>query len=98
MKKLRDGDVNWLPEARGNAVKIIATLLPYLPDGYDYRIVFMRRAMPEILASQRTMLIRQGEDPDKVSDEQLQFVQPPHTAGAGLAYFPKECLSVGCGL
>jgi hypothetical protein len=78
VKKLRDGDVEWLPEAQGKAVKVIATLLPYLPDGYDYRILFMRRALPEILASQRKMLVRRGEDPDKVSDEQLMDLFTRH--------------------
>jgi len=29
----------------------------------------MQRAMPEVLASQRQMLIRRGADPDKSSDE-----------------------------
>ena len=71
VKKMREGDVGWLPEARGKAVKIIATLVPYLPEGFDYKILFMRRALPEILASQRKMLLRRGEDPDKVSDVQL---------------------------
>ena len=50
---------------------MISTLLPYLPNGYPYRIIFMRRAMEEVLASQRKMLINRGENPDKVSDDQM---------------------------
>jgi len=49
----------------------VSTLLPYLPDGYRYRIIFLRRAMEEVLASQRRMLINRGENPDKVSDGQM---------------------------
>jgi hypothetical protein len=71
VKKLMKGEHSWLAKSNGKAVKVISTLLPYLPDGYHYRIIFMRRAMEEILASQRKMLINRGEDPEKVSDDQM---------------------------
>jgi hypothetical protein len=71
VKKLKEGDVAWLPEASGKAVKVIAALLTHLPPNYDYKVLFMRRAMPEILASQRKMLVRRGEDPNKVNDEEM---------------------------
>ena len=71
VKKLIKGDRSWLERSNGKAVKVISTLLPYLPEGYHYRIVFMRRAMEEVLASQRKMLINRGENPDKVSDDQM---------------------------
>ncbi len=64
-------DKAWLKGAQGKAVKIIATLLKHLPPDYDYQIIFMRRNMDEILASQRRMLIRRGEAPDKIEDEKL---------------------------
>ncbi len=71
VKQLPKGDTAWLPEAHGKAVKVIAILLPHLPTDYNYRVILMRRAMPEILASQREMLIRRGEDPEKISDDEL---------------------------
>ena len=71
VKKLMKGDRDWLADANGKAVKVISTLLPYLPDDHHYRIVFMRRAIEEVLASQRKMLINRGEQPDKISDEQI---------------------------
>ena len=71
VKQLIQGEHSWLAQANGKAVKVISTLLPYLPDGYHYRIIFMRRAMEEVLASQRKMLINRGENPDKVRDEQM---------------------------
>lgn len=49
-------DKSWLPAAQGKAVKIIAQLLPFLPSNYDYKIIFMRRAMSEVLKSQQIML------------------------------------------
>ncbi len=70
VKKL-EHDKAWLKGAQGKAVKIIATLLKHLPPDYDYQIIFMRRNMDEILASQRRMLIRRGEAPDKIEDEKL---------------------------
>ncbi|MFL6213928.1 MAG: sulfotransferase family protein [Blastocatellia bacterium] len=64
-------DNSWLAEAGGKAIKIISALLKHLPGGYRYKVIFMRRAMPEILASQRQMLIRRGEPTDTVSDERM---------------------------
>jgi hypothetical protein len=62
VKRLRS-DRSWLPLAIGRATKIIHLLLPELPvDGsFEYRIVFMRRPLEEVLASQQAMLRRQGK-------------------------------------
>lgn len=65
-------DTAWLPEAKGKAVKIIALLLTKLPlKGYRYKVLFMRRDIEEILASQKRMLVRRGEATDKVSDDEM---------------------------
>jgi hypothetical protein len=78
VKQLPKGDFGWLPEAKGKVVKVIAALLPYLPADYTYRVVFMQRAMPEVLASQRQMLIRRGEDPNKIPDELMANLFQKH--------------------
>jgi hypothetical protein len=78
VKKLREGDVDWLPDAKGKVVKIISYLLLNLPDSYTYRVIFVRRKLPEIIASQRKMLIRRGEDPDKVSEGELFEILSKH--------------------
>jgi hypothetical protein len=57
----KGGDQAWLPTARGRAVKIISQLLTWLPETYDYRVIFMHRALDEVLASQQAMLERRGE-------------------------------------
>jgi len=67
-KKLKDGDVKWLNQARGKTVKVISSLLEYLPRDYRYKIIFMERDMHEILASQRKMLIRR-EKPNEQADD-----------------------------
>ena len=78
VKQLPKGDVAWLPDAQGKVVKVIAALLPYLPGGNHYRVVFIQRAMPEVLASQRQMLIRRGEDPNKIPDDVIAKLFEKH--------------------
>jgi len=80
VKKLPDGDIAWVPDAVGKVVKVISALLMHLPVGYTYKVLFMRRAMPEILASQRKMLVRRGEDPNKVNDEEMMRLYEKHLA------------------
>lgn len=80
VKKLPDGDTNWLPDAGGKAVKVISALLEHLPVEYNYRVLFMQRKMEEILASQKQMLIRSGQPTDRVGDEQLADMYGKHLA------------------
>jgi hypothetical protein len=71
-KKLPQGESRWLKQARGRAVKIISYLLTYLPQSYDYRILFMERNLSEILASQACMLQRDGKQSESSgSDAEL---------------------------
>jgi hypothetical protein len=78
VKKLPDGDKAWMVEAQGKSVKVISALLEHLPPEYTYKVIFMRRDMNEILASQKKMLIRQGKPTDKVSDEDLARMYEKH--------------------
>jgi hypothetical protein len=71
VKKLPEGDVAWLNDAPGKAVKVISALLQYLPAKYTYRILFMRREMGEILASQQQMLIRRQRAEQSPRDEEM---------------------------
>ena len=59
---------------------MISALLKHLPTGYQYKIIYVRRNMSEILASQRKMLIRRGEDPDKMDDQQMAALFAKHVA------------------
>ncbi|HET90547.1 MAG TPA: sulfotransferase family protein [Chloroflexi bacterium] len=78
--KQLEHDRDWLIDAQGKAVKIISALLEHLPSGYVYKIIFMRRPLEEILASQRQMLIRRGEPTDRVSDDRLAALFRQHLA------------------
>lgn len=80
VKKMPDGDLSWVEEAPGKAVKVISALLEHLPPGYSYRVLFMQRKMEEILASQHKMLVRSGKPTDKVSDEHLAEMYAKHLA------------------
>ncbi len=77
VKQLKD-DSAWLAQARGKAVKVISALLKDLPADYHYRVVFVRRKMDEILASQKQMLVRRGELTDRVSDVELTRLFEKH--------------------
>lgn len=47
---------DWLSEHRGEAVKILSHLLPAIPGSIQAKILFMRRPLRQIEASQRRML------------------------------------------
>ena len=80
VKKLPEGDVAWLADAQDKGVKIIAALLVHLPNAYTYKILFMRRKMDEILASQRRMLERRGEDSGAIDDAEMARLFEAHVA------------------
>ena len=49
-----------IAESEGKIVKVISRLLLSLPSDHEYRIIFMQRPLPEVLASQDQMLRRRG--------------------------------------
>jgi hypothetical protein len=61
--KALERDATWLPQAEGKAVKIISFLLNKLPSNFEYRVIFLRRDLSEVLQSQETMLQRRGQPP-----------------------------------
>lgn len=82
---------NWMPAAKGKALKVVAPLLRRLPppDEFAYRIIFMERDLDEVIASQHTMIERLGKTGARQSDadlaknfrKQLQLVQKFLSAG-----------------
>ena len=81
VKQLKAGDFDWLSAAQGKVVKVISALLEYLPNQFQYKIIFMRRNMDEVLSSQRQMLIRNGKQDDNVSDQKLAELYENHLKG-----------------
>ncbi len=78
VKQLPKGDTAWLNDARGKVVKVISALLVHLPEDHTYKVLFMRREMDEILASQRKMLVRRGESTDRVDDGEMGAMFEKH--------------------
>ena len=78
VKKLTEKDHAWLSEARGKVIKCISELLPHLPVDHDFKIVFMMRNLPEILASQTKMLVNRGQATNKISDRELSLLYMKH--------------------
>jgi hypothetical protein len=71
VKKIKE-DKEWLGEAMGKVVKMIYALLYDMPlEGYEYRVVFMRRKLEESMKSQSIMLERSGRKGGGLSTEQM---------------------------
>ena len=58
--KLLPKEPHRIDEAEGKVVKVISQLLLSLPTGRDYKLIFMERPLPEVLASQDEMLKHRG--------------------------------------
>ena len=67
----KNDDRSWLCECRGKVIKIISFLLKDLPADNRYRVIFMRRDLGEVLASQNKMLRRRGEPVDESSSQKM---------------------------
>ena len=70
-------DKSWLREARGQGIKVISFLLDELPPENNYKVLFMRRNLTEILASQTKMLDRRGET-SETEDERMMALWNAH--------------------
>jgi hypothetical protein len=71
----RETDRSWLAGSRGQAIKVISFLLKSLPPDLNYRVIFVRRDMEEILASQKKMLARRGETDDTPPERMREHFQ-----------------------
>ncbi|MBT6051198.1 MAG: sulfotransferase family protein, partial [Candidatus Scalindua sp.] len=70
VKEIKE-DTGWLKETRGKAFKMVSQLLYDLPSDENFKVIFMKRKMNEILASQSKMLERMGSRKDGTSDVKM---------------------------
>jgi len=70
VKKIKE-DASWIDEAEGKVFKMVSMLLLDLPTDRDYKIIFMRRNIDEILASQARMLQNMGNAQPQPPDEKM---------------------------
>ena len=73
----RNLDKSWLKDCRGKALKVISFLLKELPQANRYKVLFMRRPLEEVLASQNKMLVNRGED-NPASDQEMRRIYVEH--------------------
>ena len=69
----KETDKSYLKEFRGKIIKIISFLLKDLPETNNYKVVFMRRNLDEILASQTKMLKNRSEASESSDEEMLEL-------------------------
>ena len=68
-------DKSWMRDARGKAIKVISYLLKDLPEDNFYMVIFMRRNLREVLASQNKMLQRRGERSETTDEKMIEIYQ-----------------------
>jgi hypothetical protein len=68
----KETDKSYLREGRGKAVKAISFLIKELPDDNDYRVIFMRRDLDEVIASQEKMIARLDQGDTSADPEALK--------------------------
>lgn len=77
VKKIKDSS-SWLDAAGGRVFKMVSMLLYDLPSDRNYKVIFMKRDIREIMASQRIMLKRHGKDKSSVDDEEMEKLSEKH--------------------
>jgi len=82
-----------IDQAEGQVVKVISQLLLAVPPGRDYKVIFMERPLPEVLASQDEMLRRRGK-PDTVSHDVLTTAFTNHLREVSQALQKREDISL----
>ena len=70
-------DRSWLDSSTGEAVKMVSMLLYNLPLDREYSLIFMKRNLDEVIASQKVMLARKGEIPS-ADDEKMKQLFSKH--------------------
>lgn len=70
-------DKSWFRGTRGKVIKVVSSLLNSLPTNNFYKIVFMRRNLHEVLASQSKMLDRRNEE-SHTDDQELLAMYESH--------------------
>jgi hypothetical protein len=86
-------DKSYIRDARGKVIKVISFLLKELPDDCFYRVIFMRRDLGEVVASQNKMLDRRGED-NPVRDEKAIDLYGRHLISTRLFAEDSPCFEM----
>jgi hypothetical protein len=82
-----------IDKAEGKAVKVVSQLLLSVPEGREYKVIFMERPLPEILASQDEMLRRRGKS-DAASHDLLTSAFKDHLREVSASLERRDDMSV----
>jgi hypothetical protein len=72
VKKITE-DPQSIGKAEGKVVKVVSALLPHLPAGWNYVVIFMRRNTDAILRSQEEMVARLGGASVSLAADELEL-------------------------
>ena len=67
-----------LREAEGKAIKVVSLLLPSLPKGHKYKVIFMDRPVAEAVASQSKMIRNRGVGEAAAAPEKMAQMLTDH--------------------
>ena len=76
---------DFVTEAKGKAIKVVAPLLPKLPSGLHYRILLMERDLDEVLRSQASMLGDNDPRPEVERERENRILRAAFTKSLGQA-------------
>lgn len=76
VKNIEKGS-EWIKKAEDKAVKVVSPLIRDLPLDHEYKVLFMERKLEEVLASQRKMMQRRGEEND-ASTNNMKYIYQKH--------------------
>lgn len=69
---------DWVADVQGKAVKVIAYQLRFLPPRFNYRVIFMRRRIAEVLASSGKFKLLREDSPlserEKIMSYKTEYV------------------------
>ncbi|MDG1806422.1 MAG: alkaline phosphatase family protein [Pirellulaceae bacterium] len=84
----------WVHDCDGQVIKVVSPLVQYLPQAINYKVIYMRRPIPEIISSQTRMLERLGEEHSILQDEEMAKVmrEQAHSAISLLSLHQKPLL------
>lgn len=68
----KETDKSYVRGARGKALKVISFLIKDLPDDNDYRVIFMRRNLDEVITSQNKMIGHRGSGDTDAGDDAMK--------------------------
>src|SRR3954469_11817695 len=83
----------WLADARGRAVKIVSSLIAYLPGTSQYQVLFMIRDLDEAIASQKRMLAERGSPQDEAQNERIRDLYRAHVEDTLRLLRVRRCFS-----